>query len=348
MIATYKILVLRSGALGDCVISFPALRLLRERFPVAEISILGDPYSAPIFQGTPYHDRLELLAHRSSLPRYIWRLLQLRKERFDLILDFQACGRSRVQTVLIGAQRRIGFDKGHFLANVPYTDLVPFNRSVHAARRVAGILEPLGVEVDSAELHSDSGLDPQHQAAATKLLRDSGVKGPYAMLQVTGADRHDNRLWPADRFAAVAEHISRQGMSVVIASRANEPAVNQVIKGSSCPVYNISGATGLPVLASVMGGASLYVGYNTGPMHIAAWLDTPIVALFDRPNDDVEWFPLTAAPSRVVKARTVPEPPGWRLDTVPTDEVVQAVDKVLAEASLNTRPLNAHVVGGKG
>src|SRR5438045_4167729 len=110
-----KIIALRSGALGDCVVSTPALRLLRRRFPEAEITVVGDPYSIRVLEGSPFFDRTIALSHW-TMPKldYLRALIALRREKPDLLIAFNSSGRSRIQTAIIGGRRRLGFDRGHW------------------------------------------------------------------------------------------------------------------------------------------------------------------------------------------------------------------------------------------
>jgi ADP-heptose:LPS heptosyltransferase len=256
----------------------------------------------------------------------------LRREKFDLMVDFQMCGRSRIQAAIIAADRRIGLDKGHWMANFVYTDIVNFDYSVHAAKRIANTLQPLGVEAGPDDLRAEMILDECYRTEARRLLDERGIPRPYVILQTTTGHRPEYRHWPAERFARVADHLSRMGYAVVLTSMSTSKTLRAVVGSANLPIYNLTGTTDPLVLAGLLEGASLYVGYNTGPMHLAASVGTPIVALFDVPSDEVQWHPLASAPYRIVKAKTVPQPPGWRMDTVGADEVISAIGQVLSQA----------------
>jgi ADP-heptose:LPS heptosyltransferase len=326
-----KIIALRSGALGDCVVSYPALRLLREHYPNAHITVICDPYSGPILEGSGYVDRVLLMAHKGRKLAYLWDLLRLRKEKFDLLIDFQLSGRSIFQVALTGAKRRLGLDKKHWTTRMFYTDLGEYDYSVPAAKRIADTMKPLGIEATPDDLWVRVQTEERHRKDAKRLLDKSGVTKPYVILQTTTGDREEFRRWPTERFAAVADHLTGLGYSVVITSLGNSEAVNAVIEKASLPIHNLVGSTDLMGLAALLEGASLYVGYQTGPMHLAGAMGTPIVALFDVPNYEFQWKPMSSAPVRMLQSKEHPEPPGWRMDTVGEDEVIAAIDDILEE-----------------
>jgi heptosyltransferase-3 len=214
------------------------------------------------------------------------------------------------------------------MANFVYTDIIDFDRSVHAAKRIADTLKPLGVEAGPEDLRAEIILDERYRIEARRLLEERNIPRPYAILQTTTGNRPEYRHWPADRFAQVADHLTRMGYAVVLTSMENSETVRAVMERARLPIYNLTGATDPLVLAALLEGSSLYVGYNTGPMHLAAAVGTPIVALFDVPSDEVQWRPLASAPYRIVKAKSVPQPPGWRMDTVTAEDVISAIEQI--------------------
>jgi len=341
-----KIVALRSGALGDCVVAEPALRLLRGAFPQGDITALGDPYGGDLLSAMGHADRVVKLTHRGRKTRYLRELLSLRRQRFDLLVDFQLSGHSRFQIALIGAKHRLGLDKGHRSANNFYTQISPFDRSVHAAVRMAKTLSPLGVEVPLEGLSPQFEIGDRYYEEAANLLRAHEIARPYAILQPTSGQRPEYRRWPAERFAAVADHLSRIGYVVLVTSAARSPGVAAVMEHAHSPIHNLTGATSPLTLAAIIEGASLYVGYNTGPMHIAAAVGTPIVALYDVPNDDFEWYPLGSTPRRLVKAKPVDQFPGWRMDTIEAVEVIHSIEELRSTApARETQPAGRQFAG---
>lgn len=329
-----RIIFLRGGAIGDCVASLPTLRLVRERFPRSEISVLGNPYNRPVLQTSSDYDHLFTPDADGNRFAYIRDLLALRRNQFDLLLGCNSNHQSRFQTRIIGARRRIGFTYRQRWAVGLYTDIIPYDRSLHITRRLANLLSPYGTETNEPYLKPCINLSSQVRQEAQSLLNDRGVRGPFALLQATTSRRREHRLWPEERFAAVAEHLRSLGLSVVVATSNKFELVDRVARLAACPIHIFKRATSTQALACLADWAHLYVGYNTGTLHLASAFDTPIVGLFDIPADATEWYPATDAPWRIVQAKTVPEPPGWRMDTIQVPEVLEAINQVWEETQL--------------
>ncbi|HET6383140.1 MAG TPA: glycosyltransferase family 9 protein, partial [Armatimonadota bacterium] len=121
-----RIIVLRSGAVGDCILSTPALSALRRAYPSAHLTLLGDPFSADLFKGSPDIDRLIKLDPKVMRRReYLTALLRLRRERFSLLVDLHGNSRTFLQTLLIGGKRRLGFETRHS-RSIVYTHRAPY------------------------------------------------------------------------------------------------------------------------------------------------------------------------------------------------------------------------------
>jgi ADP-heptose:LPS heptosyltransferase len=313
------------------VVSTGPLRLIRKRYPNAEITILGEPATVPIFEGAPTHDRVIAFTHYdTSKLTYYRRLLGLRRQRFDLSIDLQGSGGSKIRSAIIGCRTRIGFNRRSRLSNLAYTERVPQDRSKLKLYQLGDLLEPMGIRATAEELRPVLPVTASHRTQAQNLLATAGANGPFALLQVTTRPRADHRVWPMERFARVAEELHRLGLQVVVTSISRDAeALGALASLASCPIVNVSGQTPLLVLAALVADASLYVGYNTGPMHIGAAMGTPIVALYDVPSDLVEWLPVTTGPYRILQAKPAPTPPGWRMDTIEAIEVITAARDIL-------------------
>ncbi|MCA1596630.1 MAG: glycosyltransferase family 9 protein, partial [Chloroflexi bacterium] len=106
-----RIVVLRSGGLGDCMLATPALAALRKAFPDSHITLVGDPFSADVFVNSPDIDSLIAMDSKQMRPiDYARALWKLRRQRFSLLIDMHGNGRTFTQTLALGAPRRVGFE----------------------------------------------------------------------------------------------------------------------------------------------------------------------------------------------------------------------------------------------
>lgn len=172
---------------------------------------------------------------------------------------------------------------------------------------------------------------------ASRLL-ETGELAPgssYIVLHATAGSGRHLKQWHAERFARVADRIQDElGLKVVISGMGQDehPMVADIVAKVKRPVINLFGKTSVRVLSAIIEAARLYVGCDTGPMHLAAAVNTPIVALFG-PTDPVQWRPWTLAPSRMIRAGLPCSPcPGKTcpynvecMSSIEVEEVMQAV-----------------------
>ncbi|HEY3782623.1 MAG TPA: glycosyltransferase family 9 protein [Fimbriimonadaceae bacterium] len=319
-----RIILLRSGALGDCIVSIPTLRLLRAARPDAHISLIGSPYSGQVFQAAPYFNDIHLLTYKPNLPRYVARLLAIRRNRYQISIDFQATGRTRGQTALIGAKKRIAFDVKGIPDRYLYTDVIDLDRRKHVADRLADLLAPLGIKHSTEDLYPTLDLTEEHRRQASYLLRQKEVLKPFIVLQCSCGKRAPERHWSPERFAEVSDWFFESGIQVVVCSATQDPEVARVIAAAKHPITNLCGRVDALVFAAILEQAALYVGYNTGPMHLAAAVGSPIVALYDLPGDLVEWAPLSKAPLQLVCSK-----PDSQISSINAAQVINAAEMIL-------------------
>jgi heptosyltransferase-1 len=278
-----RVLLVKLSSFGDVLHTLPTLEALRGVYPDAEITWLVEATYAPLLAGHPALDEVweaprlrpgELLA--GSNPASVRQLIKLLRVRpFDLVLDVQGLLKSAVWVALARSPRKVGYDRsreGSFLA---LTERVPsFNPEAHAVLRYLNLAHYLGAPPAlprfrlglGAEINPP-GLD---QEAHEQLL---AVLHPGA--------RWASKLWPAASWARLADWLHDQGFQVALTgSRADQPLVREITEKTHSPVLNLAGQTSLAELAAILRRARLAVATDTGTMHLAAALATPVVALF--------------------------------------------------------------------
>jgi predicted lipopolysaccharide heptosyltransferase III len=298
-----KILLVRPRLIGDVLLTTPVIRALRRRFPDAEIVYVVESLAAPVVRDNPHVSSVIEIRHRRGVRRVIedlslgWRL---RKQRFDVAIDMHGGPRSSWLTVSTRAPVRVGYD-------VPgrrwmYTRLVPRPRG-YAPRHSVLNQWDLAAAVDAAfEIPPDAARDRlemtvTRESAETVRRRfaELGLARDAAPIVLHVAAGNEFRRWPADRFAAVAADLARDGQTVlVVGSTEDAPTIRDVARSarSISAASTVIEAPGWPLseLRALMERAALFVGGDSGPMHIAAASDVPIVALFG-PTLPVHWAP---------------------------------------------------------
>jgi lipopolysaccharide heptosyltransferase II len=150
---------------------------------------------------------------------------------------------------------------------------------VHALDRGLRLLHALGIP-DSQVLY-DLPIGKEEERAAEQLLVESGVRSEQPFVAINPVAKWPTKLWAAERFRELAEGLLRKGFQVVFTgSKEDRPLIDEITGMLSSPVSRLDGRTTLKVLAAAFRSASVVVSTDTGPMHLAAAVGTPVVALF--------------------------------------------------------------------
>jgi lipopolysaccharide heptosyltransferase II len=290
-----NILLIRLRMIGDVVFTTPAIRALRRRYPDARISYLVEDAAAPVIRGNPHLDEVLVIPLTTGLGRIAddWRIgADLRRRRFDLVVDFHGGPRGSWLSWLTRAPERIGY-------TVPgrswmYTRAVARPRHLrprHSVENQWDLLAAIGIEppqpaVDPVEMPERADV----RAHVDARLQSSGIDpaAPVVVIHVSAGNPF--RRWPVDRFAEVSARVVQDDPScfVVLTSGPSETgAADEAARGAQerLPAALASriarcGEFDLPELRALLGRAALYVGGDSGPLHIAATTRTPIVGLY--------------------------------------------------------------------
>jgi heptosyltransferase-1 len=275
-----RILLVRLSAIGDVIHGMPIAAALRDHFPKAFLAWAVEQRAADLLEGHPAIDqRIVLPRGWLRSPAAVWRLRkQLKALNFDTAIDAQGLTKSAVVARLSAARRRIGMGGrwGRELSRWLNTTLVPTD-DLHAIERGLKLLAPLGITSPAVEFQV-----PQtegHQRAADAIVRRLGLEG--FVLMISGAG-WPSKLWPVDRYAAVANYLGRRwslSSLLVWGNGAERGRAEQIAAGSAGHAV-IAPPVALLELAAVARRARFAVGSDTGPLHLAAAAGTPCIGLY--------------------------------------------------------------------
>lgn len=288
-----RILIIKPSSLGDIIHALPVLAGLRAAHPHAHIAWLAGSAFVPLLDGHPLLDEVipfdrrrfgRMWYHPGAFLAF-WRFVaRLRRRRFDLILDLQGLIRSGLISWFSGARRRIGFADAREGAWMFYSDRVALPPAeTHAVERNLRLLEAVGAKVDKPEF--PLGLRAEELDAASSRLREHGIQPRSFAVVIPGA-RWKSKHWPASHLAELLRrmHADRMGPVVLLGSPDERPWAESIIASSKAPVVNLVGTTTLRELAAMIHFARVVICHDSGPMHIAAALDRPTIALFGPTN----------------------------------------------------------------
>lgn len=348
-----RVLIIKPSSLGDVVQALPVAWALRDLYPKARIDWLVMPGCAGVVEGLGPIDRVMLFNRRlfgqmwrspRSLVAFGWFLFRLRERRYTTVIDLQGLFRSGFLAWASGARYRVGLSDAREGADRFYNVTVKVPRApISSVDRYMLAAEALGAPADVPRRFGIA-VPAEKVREAWRLLAEGGLRDgePYAAL-VPGA-RWPTKRWPEERFAAVANRLA-EGLGlvpVVVGAPGEESIAERMRRMRGGRMIDLVGRTDLKSLAAVLGGARCVITGDTGPMHLAAAMGRPVVAVFG-PTDLEKTGPYGSGhvilADRSDCARCDRRTCLWEgqkhelmcLRNIAVDDVVEAVSRVLGE-----------------
>jgi heptosyltransferase-2 len=282
-----RILIRGPNWVGDSVLAIPTMKAVRTQLPQAEITLLVRPWVAGLFTSAPFIDRVWSEPRPSNLREWSRIAGAIRRNAFDLALLLPNSFESALMMFLGRIPQRVGYktdSRGWLLT----TGIPPAQGSQHQvdyyldlARAILGSFEK-----PSIQIHATS----EERANARKVLKAEGVpeNAPFLVLN-PGAAYGSAKRWHEDRFARTATTLAREkGLHVAIIGSVMERPIGEAVRAQmNGKAAVLSGKTSLETLIGVLAESSLMITNDSGPMHIAAALGVPTVAVFGATDETV-------------------------------------------------------------
>ncbi len=285
-----KILAIQFKYFGDAVLMTPALRAMREQFPDGELHLLVPEEIAPLFQHLPWLDRVWPMPRRRGHARLgqSWPVIRaLRRERFDRSVDFATNDRGAILGFLIGARQRLGWaEPGGFLGRrfCYHQRVVREKKLEHVSARMMYLLSAWDIAPGplEPEIHTDPALD----AAAQKIL-------PVAKIICHLASSQPKKEWPLSHWAALHRLAAAAGRQLIFATGTGEREESLLtdFKRLAPDAVVLQPIPDLALYLAVLKRATGFVSGDTGPLHFAAGVGVPTLALFGA-TSPVLWAPI--------------------------------------------------------
>lgn len=296
-----EILVVRTAYIGDVVMTLPLLKPLKERFGAARISLLTSTGAAALVAGHPHLDEVipydPFWFYPTGVARYLAFIRRMRARRFDLVIE----ARGDIREILLlvwplRARHTVSYAVGG--GGYLLSDVVPYPGLKHKVEYHLDIARHLGCAVGPLEW--GLGPRPEESRRLDALLERAGVAGPF--VAVHPGSRLPLKMWPPERYAAVADRIAeRHELPVVLLGSPGErPLAERIAAGMTRPPVNLAGALDLRGLACLIARAAVLICNDSSPMHIGAAVGTPTVAIFG-PSKSAETAPYSPVGSVVEK-----------------------------------------------
>lgn len=285
-----RILLIKPSSLGDIVHALPVAAALKRHYPNAELSWLINRGFAPLLEGNPCVDtliafdrgRYGSLHTRLDVARDFGGFMRdLRQARYDWVIDLQGLFRTGFMSYVTGANIRVGFAKAREFAPVFYrqhTHLPP--DPMHAVDRNLAVLERIGMPLEQAEF--PLSIDPAEREITNSLLASRGIPRDATFTTLIPGARWIAKQWLPERYGELAQRLIDDGSGpIVLLGSPDEQAVAEAVANASGrEIVNLVGETSLRGLVAVLARSACIVCNDSGPMHLAAALNRPMVAIF--------------------------------------------------------------------
>jgi ADP-heptose:LPS heptosyltransferase len=325
-----NILVIDFGQLGDVVMSLPALRAIRARFPHARITVaVGKPGKELLGLSGYANEILEVdrVALRDgptliSIGRIAKLVAQVRKAKYDFVIDLHSYYETNILGFLSGAQHRLYSRRSNrsldFLANFKPQPRREAS-TAHLVDRYLDLLKPLGIQnAPRTPVLKTSAAD---ELAVEGLLKKEKAQTGELLAGIFPGAGNATRLWPLERFAELADHLIRNDrVRVIVFAGPEERQMVPRMRKLFPPGTIFFDRLTIPQLAAAQARLTLFVSNDTGPAHIAAAVGTPVIVIMDRP--DLHSFTPVGEHNRFIRGALITE--------IPVADVYRAAHEVLA------------------
>jgi heptosyltransferase-1 len=288
-----SILIIKLSAIGDVVHTLPFLEVIRANFPNARIDWVVEEASSQIIEGHPAIDHV-MVSHRTSWQKQLFRgresattligirkfFKELRAETYDWVVDLQGLLKSALLLGLSRGRRKIGPSWGKegsrlFLTEPPFF----VEPDLHAVEKYLKVADYL--DCDRTIWKGDIPIREADKRTIENCLRDSEVDGKV-LVAINPMAKWTTKLWESEKFSALADRLQKELSCRVVftGSGQDREEVDKIIQRMDKNPLNLTGQTNLKELAYLYSRCQLLVSTDTGPMHIAAAMGCPVVALF--------------------------------------------------------------------
>lgn len=331
-----KILIFRPDHIGDLLLTTPALYALRKAKPRAHIGVLTSSWSSPILMGNPDIDDILICdlpwLDRGENPSWLPLLPtihQIRSQQYDHILNFRIAAKAAAFSRLLGAKERWGFDV--LKSRWAWTHTAPYDPNRHVVDNYMALARTYTRSEDTP-VHFRIFPETADLFAVDEFMHNSP---PAVVLGVTSG--RPDKSWLPDRWATVADHIAKDGFRILLNGGPTEETDVQMVQSlMHHPAENLVGRFSLLQFAGLLKRCAAIITLDSFPMHLAAALGIPTIALFGA-NSSTLWGPYPGNYPRII-VEPPPEIPrnAQAMQWIQTTRVIDAYNRLNLQAQHNS------------
>jgi len=336
-----RMLIRSTNWIGDAIMTTPAIRAIRKNFPHTHITLLAKPWVVPVFQYSPHVDHIMIYdsnAYHAGLKGKISLIQDIRDQNFDASILLQNAIEAAIITSLAGIKRRVGFNtdaRGLLLTHgVPISKAI---KRIHQTSYYVQMLESVGIQNSGLDLELFLGL--ADRLSAYRRLQKINPSPDIRWIGMNPSATYGSaKQWFPKRFAQLADRIARNHHAgiLIFGGPKDQKLGERVCEMMQTPAVNLAGQTSLGMAMALIQKCHAFITNDSGLMHIACALQTPLVAIFGSTN------PITTGPigknSQIVQVKTpcspcllteCPKKYHICMDAVSVDMVYQKVEAML-------------------
>ena len=345
-----NILIVKLSAIGDVVHTLPSLASLRKLYPEAHISWVIEEASSDIIKSHPHLDRV-IISRRKQWVADLKKLhnvgktiaeirsfiAAIRERKYDLIIDLHGLFKSSMIVLLSGGKRKLGYDSMQELSRLFLNERIFEDMEKHAVDRYLDFIRYLGTDIDNPEFYIP--VKGENKIRVETLLKANGIDINEPFVTINPVAFWDTKLWEDNKFARLCDRITDElKQKVVFTGSKGHGSIERIRSMMTFPSVNLEGQTTLRDLAYLYRLSGLLITTDSGPMHIAAAMNTRTVALFG-PTDPLRTGPY--GKGHIVVRKEMPCSPCFlkKCDTkrcmeeITVDEVFEAVKEIVNRES---------------
>lgn len=282
----YKnILIVKLSAIGDVIHALPVASAIKKGCPDAKITWIVEQPAYDLLTNNPnideiiifdkkrYKSLVGLLKNGGELSR------KLRGHSFDLALDLQGLFKSAAIALLSGANKRFVYCNARELSHLISQKVCGEYSEGHVIDRYLDVVRHLGIKVGKP--HFDVINTAEEQKECLEIIAKAGLDVSHQHVILAPGTNWSTKCWPTKHYARLAELLNGNGIGcAVVGGKGDNTLAEEIIQNTSARIANLTGKTSLKQLAYIIRRSSAFVGGDTGPMHLAVAVGTPVVALF--------------------------------------------------------------------
>lgn len=279
-----SILIVKLSAIGDVIHALPVAHALKQQYPQSHITWVVEKPAYELLTNNSDIDEILIfdkpkfksaMGMIKNIPEFFDKL---RKHQFDLALDLQGLFKSAAITVLSGAKKKLGYCNMRELSSLISVPICGENCHGHIVERYLDVARFVGCSPKAAVFPIN--ITKAEIQSADRLLAEDNLELPSVYAVLAPGTNWPSKCWPSEKYAELAVILASRGIRPVIVGGPSDDRLAVNIKEKCITAVNLVGKTQLKELAYILKNALFFVGGDTGPMHLATAVETPVITLF--------------------------------------------------------------------